>query len=338
MSLRSRLFLAFTAIAMVPIALLTAFTLDRLGRSLELWNTPGVDQSLRSSLEVSKTALTRLESTARAQAADWALVLPPEKLTTARRTAVRAGLRAAGLDFVQLYHREPSGWRMVDEVLPEHVLTPEPLDLSSEIEPALTTGSAIHSPRGALAAAAPLDLEDASDHWALVAGMRVPPDFFTGLARVGEGVSFYHRFGVLRDVSRTYWLLLVAALVLVLAAIALVVATALARAMTRPLQDLEQALEKVAAGDLETRVAPAGASELRTLGERFNDMTARLSAARTALARAEREAAWRDVARRLAHEFKNVLTPMTLAASARRTPSCQVECPQSLCAGYSASV
>src|SRR6185503_15169267 len=159
MSLRSRLFLAFTAIAMVPIALLTAFTLDRLGRSLELWNTPGVDQSLRSSLEVSKTALTRLESTARAQAADWALVLPPEKLSTARRTAVRAGLRAAGLDFVQLYHREAKGWRMIDEVLPEHVLTPEPLDLSAELEPALTSGSAIHSPRGALAAAAALDLE-----------------------------------------------------------------------------------------------------------------------------------------------------------------------------------
>src|ERR1043166_393876 len=42
-------------------------------------------------------------------------------------------------------------------------------------------------------------------------------------------------------------------------------------------------------------------------------MTPRLADARTALAAAEREAAWRDVARRLAHEIKNPLTPMSLS-------------------------
>src|SRR4029077_11515040 len=42
-------------------------------------------------------------------------------------------------------------------------------------------------------------------------------------------------------------------------------------------------------------------------------MTARLAEARSALAKAEREAAWRDVARRLAHELKNPLTPMSLS-------------------------
>jgi nitrogen fixation/metabolism regulation signal transduction histidine kinase len=69
-TLRARLFLTFIALALTPTALLTAFTLDRLGRSLELWNTPGVDQSLESALEVSKTAMTRLEATARTQASD----------------------------------------------------------------------------------------------------------------------------------------------------------------------------------------------------------------------------------------------------------------------------
>jgi nitrogen fixation/metabolism regulation signal transduction histidine kinase len=143
--------------------------------------------------------------------------------------------------------------------------------------------------------------------------MRVPPDFFAGINRVSQGVSFYHRFAVLRDVSRTYLLLLVAVLALALTGIALLAATTLARAMTRPLRGLEEALERVAAGDLETRVVPGGARELRTLGERFNAMTERLAAARAALAQAEREAAWREVARRLAHEFKNILTPMSLS-------------------------
>ena len=42
-------------------------------------------------------------------------------------------------------------------------------------------------------------------------------------------------------------------------------------------------------------------------------MTERLEVAREALQQAEREAAWRDVARKLAHEFKNILTPMQLS-------------------------
>jgi nitrogen fixation/metabolism regulation signal transduction histidine kinase len=56
-----------------------------------------------------------------------------------------------------------------------------------------------------------------------------------------------------------------------------------------------------------------GAREVRTLGESFNAMTARLEAARGEIEQAEREAAWREVARRLAHEFKNILNPMSLS-------------------------
>ena len=140
MTLRTRLFLTFVALAMVPIALLSAFTFERLSRSLRLWNTPGVDQSLESALEVSKTALARMDATAQAQALDWARALPPAPLTTARRTAIRAGLRAAGLDFVQLYRRHGGRWRLIEEVLPEGVLAPAPLDLSSDLDATLDSG------------------------------------------------------------------------------------------------------------------------------------------------------------------------------------------------------
>jgi nitrogen fixation/metabolism regulation signal transduction histidine kinase len=324
-TLRARLFLTFVLLALFPIAVLTAFTLDRLTRSLELWNTPGVDQALESALQVSKTAYARMDATTRAQVSDWALALPPGPFTTARRSAVRAGLRASGLDFLQLYVRRHGRWLLVEEVLPEGILAPEPLDLAAELDPALASGRPIHSPNGALASAARIEVESANaGEWALTAGMRVPSDFFARVSQVERGVGFYHRFGVLRDVSRTYWLLLVAAMVLGLGGISLMVATGLANAMTRPLRQLEGALERVAAGDLDTRVQPTGAPEIRVLGERFNAMTGRLSAARLALARAEREAAWREVARRLAHEFKNILTPMGLSLHRMRKRAEQV--------------
>ena len=53
-------------------------------------------------------------------------------------------------------------------------------------------------------------------------------------------------------------------------------------------------------------------------------MTAGLLSARSALAEAERQAAWRDVARRLAHEFKNILTPMSLSLHRLRRRAPQV--------------
>src|SRR5262249_42958713 len=73
------------------------------------------------------------------------------------------------------------------------------------------------------------------------------------------------------------------------------------------------AMERVAAGDLRVQVAPSGAREIKQVGARFNEMVSRLEEARGRLARAEREAAWRDIARRVAHEIKNALTPQRLS-------------------------
>ncbi|HEY7725539.1 MAG TPA: ATP-binding protein, partial [Anaeromyxobacteraceae bacterium] len=53
--------------------------------------------------------------------------------------------------------------------------------------------------------------------------------------------------------------------------------------------------------------------EVRELVAAFNAMTADLAASRERAAAAERVAAWREVARRLAHEIKNPLTPIQLA-------------------------
>ncbi len=308
MTLRTRLLLAFLALALIPTAVLTLFTLDRLGRALELWNAPGVDRALESALETGKTSLARMQATVLARADDYAAALPHEPLTPARRTALRAGLRATGLDFIQLYTRSSGGWALVEEVRPPGVLAVTPMDLSRELEPKIAADRILESNRGALAGVAPM-----GPNAVLVAGMLLQPDYFESLDRVGRGVSFYRRFGVVRDVSRAYMLLLIGLLVALLAVTAVWASAALAAGFTRPLTDLQDALEKVSAGDLSVRIEPRGPREIVALSERFNTMTERLSIARDALQEAEREAAWREVARRLAHEFKNLLTPMSLS-------------------------
>jgi signal transduction histidine kinase len=93
---------------------------------------------------------------------------------------------------------------------------------------------------------------------------------------------------------------------------------ALARRVTRPVEALQAAAARVAAGDLEARVEARATGEVGELVEAFNAMTAELAASRARLAAAERIAAWREVARRLAHEVKNPLTPIAMSVETLR--------------------
>ena len=82
--------------------------------------------------------------------------------------------------------------------------------------------------------------------------------------------------------------------------------------VTRPMQRLADSAGRVAAGDWNTTVDVSSADEIGTLARAFNRMTGELVAQRERLVQAERVAAWRELARRLAHELKNPLFPLQI--------------------------
>jgi two-component system, NtrC family, nitrogen regulation sensor histidine kinase NtrY len=82
--------------------------------------------------------------------------------------------------------------------------------------------------------------------------------------------------------------------------------------VTRPVELLAGAAREVAAGNWNTRVEVNSADELGALAESFNRMTQELLQQREQLVQSERVAAWRELARRLAHELKNPLFPLQL--------------------------
>jgi two-component system, NtrC family, nitrogen regulation sensor histidine kinase NtrY len=80
--------------------------------------------------------------------------------------------------------------------------------------------------------------------------------------------------------------------------------------VTRPVVSLAEAAHRVAGGDLSAQVEVESNDELGELAASFNRMTADLSQQKERTVQAERVAAWRELARRLAHELKNPLFPL----------------------------
>jgi len=88
-----------------------------------------------------------------------------------------------------------------------------------------------------------------------------------------------------------------------------------ARRLTKRVSALVNAARQVSSGQVETRVSLAGRDEMAELGEAFNTMLDDLAATRRQVEYLQRIGAWQDVARRLAHEIKNPLTPIRLAVA-----------------------
>jgi signal transduction histidine kinase len=82
--------------------------------------------------------------------------------------------------------------------------------------------------------------------------------------------------------------------------------------ITRPVRRLAESAGKVAAGNWGATVEVSSKDEIGQLARTFNFMTHELVEQRDRLVQAERVAAWRELARRLAHELKNPLFPLQI--------------------------
>jgi two-component system nitrogen regulation sensor histidine kinase NtrY len=82
--------------------------------------------------------------------------------------------------------------------------------------------------------------------------------------------------------------------------------------ITKPVEELAEGAREVASGRWDTRIDVHGSDEVGQLAKAFNEMTETLAAQKERLVQTERVAAWRELARRLAHELRNPLFPMQI--------------------------
>jgi signal transduction histidine kinase len=88
----------------------------------------------------------------------------------------------------------------------------------------------------------------------------------------------------------------------------------MAERISDPVNRLTRATRRISRGDLDARIVARSSDELRRLVEDFNSMAAELQRQRKELERTHRVEAWAEMARQVAHEIKNPLTPIQLTA------------------------
>ena len=125
---------------------------------------------------------------------------------------------------------------------------------------------------------------------------------------VGVGID---NEDVFRGVQQLQDLLFKATLAVLLVSVLLTMIVA--RRATAPIVALRAQARRVAEGDLDAHVEVRGHDELAELAADFNRMTGELARGREREIKAEKDAAWREMARQIAHDIKNPLTPIQLS-------------------------
>lgn len=125
-------------------------------------------------------------------------------------------------------------------------------------------------------------------------------------------LPYFSRQNVLRsDVSTLIVAIVNVYVLLILVAIAL--AAFISEQITRPLRMIQQKFSEIKIGKKSEEITYKGRDEIAGLVNEYNRMVKELVKSVELLARSERESAWREMAKQVAHEIKNPLTPMKLS-------------------------
>jgi len=285
-SLRARLVLLFAVLTLLPALPAAWVTHDLLQRTVDIALRDEIDQALEAGVRQTRAALQVQRDALGALGSRWT-----------------AALAEAG---------DPVA---VDPSFSDPAVRVEVVD-----GPVLVEGRLGEVPETRERGAPPVVLRERVDVGGtrLRLTARVDPQWRADALRTSESLQMLRLLRAERSsIERAFLVPFV-----VIVALALVVAVGaawwLARGFTRRVERLVAATDRVATGDWSVRTAFDGDDELARLGRGFDSMVASLDAQSRRLVDLETMAGWREMARALAHEVKNPLTPIQLTVEEMR--------------------
>jgi len=140
------------------------------------------------------------------------------------------------------------------------------------------------------------------------------PNIINYLKQTDQAVNFYYGVQNRKTGIKITFAIIYVLIVSLLLFLSIIISINFASRLTRPIINLIGASEKISTGDLNAKVPKIETDkEFEKLNENFNSMIDKLKKQQDKLLLSERHSAWENVARKLAHEIKNPLTPIQLS-------------------------
>ena len=298
--LRLRMTLAFGGLSVVPAVVVFFFATNFMNKGIDVWFDAEVEQGLSNALTLGRSALD-------------------EQIQQGLFTTTNIALELTGTDQLDQKLNE----------LRDNSLALELLVLNNELQVIGSSTNRLSSTSSRLPSQAEINQANNKQSWAsldssiegeylirilvpilgfssnetplyLQSLFSVDPNLSKMADSVEETYARYGRLTFLKIPLQYSYIFTLALVVLLALLLAIFGSIEFAERLVKPIESLEKGTRSVAAGDATNQIPKAGDDEISILVSSFMQ--------------AQKEAAWSDVARRMAHEINNPLTPIQLSA------------------------
>ncbi len=331
--LKTKLVITFLALSIIPTLVLFVISALYINSSFDKWFSLKIQNTFDMALEITQTYYRNTEATAMHFAENLSkgighqLIKPSKQLRAKNNlskipawieTYLENQRELLSLDAAEYYH-DPYGDRLISKRtkgsdLPDHFPRLS-LDVLEKAFAGEKQTLIQHIGSGDLIRClVPIPFVHGEIQGVVTVDSYIPVSLVNKVDEIANVSDDYKDINPLKYPMKTIYLLILVMITLVIIFVAIWVGLYMAKELTIPLERLVYGAQEVGAGNLDVSISGAGHDEISVLVESFNKMTHDLRENRERLSKAQREMAWREVARRIAHEIKNPLTPIKLSA------------------------
>ncbi len=291
--IRRRLALAIVLTALIPLLAALWYSQFTVRTWAERFYRPEVAERLDASLELYKELVAITKGSLRWEAA--ALAASPDLERAARERSAPLADQALGAALAA--HPDLASLALVDDEGVTLAERARAAPLNEQSEHAFTVEQPVPTAPSML----------------LTATFAVQKSRFTGREEMSAFIDQFHTVEARTQADKRGFMAAWIALLGITIVAGVGVGVLMARSVSSRIGELAEATRRVAAGDLAVRVPERDADEITDLARAFNRMLSEVETSRARIEYLQRMGAWQDMARRLAHEIKNPLTPIQLA-------------------------
>ncbi|MGC0372193.1 MAG: hypothetical protein DGJ47_000900 [Rickettsiaceae bacterium] len=314
--LKKRIILAFSIGALIPMTLMAIFSLYFLNFGMESWFDKKITRVLNQSVNVGESYVSenvvQMKSVALAISNELNLIyssLIRNRGELDRFLNKQAKLRS--FDEAIIFKRE-SNTILAQTSLSFSLAF---LSLPPDLIDRANNGEVVDIKCDSSKIRVLVKLKGLDDAY-LLAGRLVNPKIVEHIEKTNGAVNQYHSLKRQIILTQIKFSIIFSVASFLMLVSAMIWGKYFAEKMVSPIRELVKAADRVKNGDLKTRVDVnhLQKDEIKVLSSSFNRMVEQLDCQNKELVIAQRALAWSDVARRVAHEIKNPLTPIQLSA------------------------